>query len=371
MAGVYFHIPFCRSRCIYCDFFSSTSLTEKEKYVDALCEELKCRKDYLKGQIIRTVYFGGGTPSLLSASDFEKIFQTFNHCFPATYLESLEITLEANPDDITLPYLDSIKDLPFNRISLGIQSFNDSELQFLRRRHDSASAVNVVKRLQEAGFGNISIDLMYGLPGQTLSIWEKTLQQAVDLNVQHISAYHLSYEEDTQLFELMLRGNVCPVSEELSVQFFNVLIDTLSISGFEHYEISNFARQGYRSMHNTSYWNGEHYLGIGAAAHSYNGFERRWNRKSHDADYAMSDWEVEVLDEKTAYNDLIITGLRTKEGINLKKLISLFGNEKEKYCLKQAEKYIKNQMLESTGGHLRLTRKGLFVSDGIMSDLMI
>jgi oxygen-independent coproporphyrinogen-3 oxidase len=369
MAGIYIHIPFCKKRCLYCDFFSSTNMEEKEKYVDALCKELKNRKDYLQGQTIETIYFGGGTPTQLQAGDFEKIFDAMadSGLYP---LKKAEITLEANPNDITPHYLDTIRHLPFNRISLGIQSFDDKELHFLNRRHSADSAIQSIRLLQENGFENISIDLMYGLPEQNPAIWEKTLRKAINLNVQHISAYHLIYEENTSLFSLLEQGLVTPVEEELSVQFFEMLIDTLAESGFEHYEISNFAKPGYRSKHNSSYWTGIHYLGIGASAHSYNGISRQWNKKALGAAYEAQKSDREIIDEKTAYSDFIITRLRMMEGINLVELISLFGEEKKEYCLKQAQKYIRNQLLEIKNSHLRLTRKGLFVSDGIMSDLL-
>ncbi|MDR0864587.1 MAG: radical SAM family heme chaperone HemW [Candidatus Symbiothrix sp.] len=384
MAGIYFHIPFCKTRCVYCDFFSSTHTKEKADYVEAMCRELQERKDYLQGQAIETVYFGGGTPSQLSAKDFEKLFSVISSVarnltcpvgpteqsrFLAT-LEMTEVTLEANPDDITPAYLDSIKHLPFNRISLGIQSFNNAELKFLNRRHDAQSAIRAVQLCLEYGFQNISIDLMYGLPNQTLEIWEENIRQAIALDIQHVSAYHLIYEEGTPLFELLQQGRIQPVDEDVSVEMFTLLIDRLAEAGFEHYEISNFARPGFHSRHNSSYWNGTHYLGIGASAHSYNGVSRQWNKQVHGARYAMQGFEMERIEEKTAYNDFILTRLRTMKGIDLDELQSLFGEEKKNDCWKQAQKFLDNQLLEITGNRLRLTRKGIFVSDGIMSDLM-
>ncbi|MDR2056732.1 MAG: radical SAM family heme chaperone HemW [Dysgonamonadaceae bacterium] len=371
MSGIYFHIPFCRSRCIYCDFFSSTSLKEKELYVDVMCKELMDRKGYLPGQSIQTIYFGGGTPSQLSAQNFEKIFQTIDTCYPeiSENKKNLEITLEANPDDLSSEYLNLIKHLPFNRISLGIQSFNDKELRFLRRRHDSESAIRAIKQLQENGFSNISIDLIYGLPGQTLEIWEDNLAKALMLDIQHISAYHLIYEENTPLFQLLKQGLVEPVQEELSVQLFELLIQKLNEAGFEHYEIANFSKQGYRSKHNSSYWDGTHYLGIGASAHSYNGFSRQWNKKTEGPNYR--EVTKEILTSQMAYNDFIITRLRRVEGIELPELAMLFGEKMKGYCLEQAQKYIKDCLLEIKTNRLKLTKKGLFVSDGIMSALMI
>lgn len=366
MAGIYIHIPFCKKRCIYCDFFSSTDTRNIEKYVAALCEELRERKDYLQGKTIETVYFGGGTPSQLQAESLEMIFDTIR----TDLHPSAEITLEVNPDDITPSYIHSIKHLPFNRISVGIQSFDDRELLFLNRRHNSETATEAVKLLQKNGFENISIDLIYGIPEQTPAIWKANIQKAIALNVQHISAYHLTYEEGTPLFALLEQKQITPVDEALSLHFFETLIDILTDAGFEHYEISNFAQPGFRSKHNASYWNGTHYLGAGASAHSYNGVSRQWNQRIGTADYRTKGFEMEILDEKTAYNDFVLTRLRTKEGIDLNELESLFGENQKNYCLKQSRKYIENQMMEQANEHLRLTRKGVFVSDGVICDVM-
>ena len=374
MAGIYFHIPFCKTRCVYCDFFSSATKGAEngqvERYIEALCQELWERRDYLNGRPVETIYFGGGTPSLLSAGNFEKIFQTLTEInIDCTSLQ--EVTLEANPDDITLEYLDSLKNLPFNRISLGIQSLNEEELRFLKRRHDAQSAVRAVDLCQKQGFENISIDLMYGLPNQTMESWESTIQKAIALNVQHISAYHLIYEENTPLFDLLQQGNIQPVDEELSVALFETLIDQLADAGFEHYEISNFAQPGYFSRHNSAYWNGSPYLGIGASAHSYNGVSRQWNKRIPGADYRVQGMEIEMLDEKAVFNDFIITRLRTLKGIDLNELEHLFGEEKKDYCMQQAKKNLDNQSLKLENNHLRLTRKGIFISDGIMVELLV
>jgi oxygen-independent coproporphyrinogen-3 oxidase len=371
MAGIYFHIPFCKTRCLYCDFFSSTNPAEKEAYIEAMCQELHDRKDYLKGQTVETIYFGGGTPSQLSAKHFEKIFDALNRVPCTVYRVPIEITLEANPDDITPEYLDSIRHLPFNRISLGVQSFNDDELLFLNRRHDAQSAIRAVKLCQEKGFDNISIDLMYGLPRQTPDSWERSIRQAIDLDIQHLSAYHLIYEEGTALFRLVEQGQIHPVDEDMSVRLFESLIDRMTGAGLEQYEISNFAKPGCHSRHNAAYWDGTHYLGIGAAAHSYNGVSRQWNKPATGAGYREQGFEVELLDEKAMFNDFIITRLRTMKGIDLNELQSLFGEKKKDYGLKQAQPFIHNQLLEIVNEHLRLTRQGIFVSDGVMRELMI
>jgi len=339
----------------------------KGKYVDALCEELQERKDYLN-EPVETIYFGGGTPSLLSFSDFTKIFSTLYSVYGKD--ENREVTLEANPDDIIPDYLTTVQFFPFNRISLGVQSFDDGELKLLNRRHDAQSAVLAVKRLQQAGYNNISIDLIYGLPNQTPEIWNKTIRQAIDLQVQHISAYHLTYEEGTPLHKQLKAGSLVPVDEEMSNRLFEIVTDTLTAAGFEHYEISNFARPGFQSRHNVSYWDGTHYLGVGASAHSYNGFSRQWNKKTLMPDYRISGCEIEILDEKTKYNDFVITRLRMMKGMDLNELVVRFGESRKMYCLQQAQKYLATGLLYCEDNCLRLTRKGIFISDRIMSDLM-
>ncbi|MDR0681013.1 MAG: radical SAM family heme chaperone HemW [Dysgonamonadaceae bacterium] len=371
MAGIYFHIPFCKTRCVYCDFFSSTNKNAKEDYVKAMCKELQDRKDYLREQRVETVYFGGGTPSQLTAKNYDRLFETLYHCSYLVDNQEYEITIEANPDDITNEYLHSIRHLPFNRISLGIQSFNDYELKFLNRRHSAQSAIRAINLCKEYGFTNIGIDLMYGLPGQTQEIWMENIRQSILLNIKHVSAYHLIYEEETPLYKLWKQGFFNPVDEELSVKMFNTLIDSLAGAGFEQYEISNFARPGYPSKHNSSYWTGAYYLGIGASAHSYNGISRQWNKKIHGAQYINYKPEIELIDKKTAYNDFIITRLRTMKGINTDELSSLFGEKAKNDCRKKAKKFLNAGMLETVNNHLRLTGKGILVSDGIMSELMM
>ena len=367
MAGIYIHIPFCKQRCSYCDFFSTTESFRKAKYVNAICDELVERKDYLN-EPVETVYFGGGTPSLLSFADISKILYTLYFIYGEG--KDREVTLEVNPDDITPAYVETIKYFPFNRISLGVQSFNNRELQLLNRRHDAQSAIRAIELLQQSGYNNISMDLIYGLPEQNMEIWQQTLRQALDLQVQHISAYHLTYEEGTPLHRQLKEGGITPVDEELSNHLFEVLIDTLATAGFEHYEISNLARSGFQSRHNTSYWNGTHYLGIGASAHSYNGLSRRWNKKAITPDYWASGYEIELLDEKEKYNDYIITRLRMMKGMDLNELTTIFGESRKTYCLQQTQKYIADNRLQCENNHLKLTRKGVFIADSIMSDLM-
>lgn len=373
MAGIYIHVPFCKTRCIYCDFYTRTDLSPRNNYVSAVCKELELRRDYVKGEAIDTIYFGGGTPSQLSPNDFNRIFAAIHEHYRIS--PDAEITMEANPDDLSDKYLESVRTLPFNRLSIGIQSFNDQELGFLKRRHSARRAEEVVLQCKSMGYDNISIDLMYGLPNQTMDIWTKNLDAAISLDVNHISSYHLIYEQGTRLYRMFKIGDVKPVDEDLSVDMFSLMIDRLSSAGFEHYEISNFARNGLYSKHNTSYWLGKIYLGVGPAAHSYDGLNRAWNIASISK-YIKSLYdgglniETEYLDQHTRYNDFILTGMRTKWGVNLNVLEQQFGNQMKIYCLDNATKYMNQGYLTNEDNILKLTRSGIFISDGIMSDLM-
>jgi len=373
MAGLYIHVPFCIKRCLYCDFFSNTDMQVKEPYISALIKEMELRKEYIGEDPIETVYFGGGTPSQLSPEDFGQIFEAIRTHF--TIADQAEITLEANPDDIRPEYLEKLRELPFNRISMGIQSFNDNDLNFLNRRHQAVQAIQAVAWCKEYGYNNLSIDLIYGLPGQTLREWEHNIHEVIRLDIPHISAYHLTYEEDTQLYKLKDQGKIVPVEEEVSLEFFSLLIDQLTKAGFHHYEISNFAKPGYISRHNSSYWTGEKYIGLGPSAHSYNQENRCWNVSSLPAyiqgvNRGTPEIEYEILDPYTRYNDYIITGLRTYSGIQTEKLETLFGKQLKEYCMQQAIPYINRKLLLHENQMLRLSREGIFISDAIMSDLL-
>ena len=373
MAGIYIHIPFCKTRCIYCDFYSTTRSDLKERYIRALCRELRIRKDYLEGATIETIYFGGGTPSQLDEEDFRQVFATIEEVYGMEHCK--EITLEANPDDLTEEYVTRLHRLPFNRISMGIQTFDDVTLKLLNRRHNAMQAIEAVDRCRRAGFENISIDLIYGLPGETDERWERDLKQAGSLNVEHISAYHLTYEEGTRIYELLQAHRIREVDEESSVRFFSVLIDTLDAAGYEHYEISNFCRPGKYSRHNTSYWKGIPYLGCGPAAHSFNTHTREWNVASLE-EYMQGietdrrKFETEYQDKTTCYNECIMTCIRTLWGISLKYIEMEFGTEMWKYCMDMATPYLESGKLKIQDNHLCLTREGIFISDGIISDLM-
>ncbi|WP_036876684.1 radical SAM family heme chaperone HemW [Xylanibacter oryzae] len=374
MAGLYIHIPFCTSRCIYCGFYSTTLSEMKDKYVDAICKEIKLRKDYLIDEKIDTIYLGGGTPSTLSAEQLEKIFyciynDVYNGCKP------FETTIECNPDDVTEMFADTISRLPVNRISMGAQTFCDKRLRFLRRRHCANDVGIAVKRLRQIGIRNISIDLIYGFPNETLEDWQKDISEAIRLGIEHISAYSLMIEEGTPLYDMMESGKISEINEELSRKMYETLIDRMENAGFEHYEISNFAKEGKRSKHNSCYWNSTHYIGIGAAAHSYNGNSRQWNVS--DINEYIKNIEVgtipadkEILDFSTRYDDLITTALRTKDGINLNKLVKEFGIEYRDFLIDNAKQYTDRNLMIIDDNNIRISREGLFISDAIMRDLM-
>lgn len=373
MAGIYIHVPFCAKRCLYCDFYSNTEMSYKEPYLVALQQEMELRKEYLSGETIETIYFGGGTPSQLQAADFSRIFDTINRLFRVS--DDSEITLEANPDDLQPAYVGMLRQFPFNRISMGVQSFDDDDLRFLNRRHDSRQAVRAVELCREAGITNLSIDLIYGLPGQTVGRWERNLEAAIRLDVPHLSAYHLIYEEGTALYKLLEAGRVTPVEESVSVDLFTLLIDRLTAAGYLHYEISNFARPGCFSRHNSSYWLGKSYLGLGPSAHSYNQQERMWNVSSlpiyiAGMEQGIPNVEREPLPLETRYNDFIITGLRTMWGIDLEEMERRFGKRLVDYCRQEAATYLRRGLLSLKGSVMTLSRAGVFVSDGIMSDLL-
>lgn len=371
-AGVYIHIPFCKTKCTYCDFYSLINESRINDFVDNLCKEVQLRKDEIH-EPIKTIYFGGGTPSRLSKQHFEIIFETLFSNFNVE--STAEITIEANPDDLTTEYIKMLSQLPFNRLSIGIQSFDDNELKFLSRRHTASQAINSVKRCQMYGFNNISIDLMYGLPGQTTKIWEQNLKQATNLNIQHLSAYHLIYEKKTLMYSMLKIGKIQPVDEEVSTAMFSILIDWMTLHHFIHYEISAFAKEGYFSDHNMSYWKGNKYIGLGPAAHSFDGENRSWNISSLNRyikgiENEKPEQNSEHLNLNERYNEFILTGLRTMWGIDLSELKLHFGEDLYTYCIENAYKYINKKLLSIEGNNMKLTRGGIFISDGIMSDLM-
>jgi oxygen-independent coproporphyrinogen-3 oxidase len=374
MAGIYVHIPFCKRRCVYCDFYSTTHSEWRQQYVAALCHELTSRKDYLADEEVESVYLGGGTPSQLTLEQLRLILDTIYKVYRVR--ARAEVTMECNPDDLTPEYIAQLRTLPVNRLSMGIQTFHEPTLQLLQRRHTARQAIEAYRRCREAGFTNISIDLMYGLPGETLPRWQDDLRQALVLKPEHISAYHLIYEEGTALWRLREEHRVAEADEELSVSLFSTLIHTLRQAGYQHYEISNFCLPGLHARHNSGYWTGMRYLGCGPSAHSYNGTSRQWNASSL-AEYLQAyrqghpaPFEIEELDKDTRYNDFIITRVRTQWGLPLSQLRAEFGEAYYRDCMEMARPHLQQGTLVIEGDVMRLSEAGIFVSDGIMSDLL-
>ena len=373
MAGIYIHIPFCKQRCSYCAFYSTTLYNIREKYVDALCKELIMRKEYANGETIETIYLGGGTPSTLTMEQLQRICDTI---YATYHLSSTpEVTIECNPDDLTPEFLAQLKRLPFNRISMGVQSFNDTQLKRLGRRHNADKARQAVQNAREAGYDNISIDLIFALPGSTITEWEHDLDSAIALHPTHISAYNLTYEEGTPMHRALERGDFAELSEEENIEQFNMLITKLKQAGYLHYEISNFALPGCESRHNSSYWNDTTYIGCGAAAHSYNGTSRQWNiadiqQYIKGIESSVPDFEIEQLTEEERYNDTILTRLRTAKGIPLAWMKEKFNKELNNHLQRTAKKEIALGNLKNEDGHLSLTEKGIFISDAVIRELI-
>lgn len=373
MAGIYIHIPFCKSRCIYCGFYSTTLLDLRKKYINAVCREMELRKNYIR-EPFSTIYLGGGTPSLLDEAELTKLFLYINNVYDVD--RNAEITMECNPDDITPKFTNMLSHLPINRVSMGAQTFADSRLRLLHRRHNSDEVKHAVKLLREAGIKNISIDLMFGFPDESLSQWKEDISAALALNVEHISAYSLMYEEDTPLWKMLDTGKVKEIDEELSLTMFKELVCQLTDAGYEHYEISNFARPGYRSRHNSSYWHQVPYIGLGAAAHSFDLNSRQWNVADlklyiEEINNGIIPMEREELDNDTTFNDIITTALRTSDGIDLNTMETRLGKRYRNTLISAAGKHIEQGLLEIRHDRLRLTAEGIFISDMVMSDLMI
>lgn len=383
MAGLYIHIPFCKSRCIYCGFYSTTSLQLQDRYVEALCREMEMRSKDGKKQRndgererISTIYLGGGTPSLLSEANLHRLFDAIGNTFSLADLE--ETTIECNPDDVTEDYASMLSRLPVNRVSMGAQTFSDDRLHFLHRRHTAEEVGLAVERLRNVGIENISIDLMFGFPGETLDDWQQDINAALSLDVEHISAYCLMYEEGTPLYRMA--NTLKPIDDETERLMYDTLIDRLSRADYEHYEISNFARvrkshdakrSSLRSLHNSNYWNSTPYIGLGAAAHSFDIVSRQWNISNihtyiESIEQGIVPCEREIIDADTRYNDLITTALRTREGIILSSLKEKYRH----YLLDNAKSAIERGLLTIDDDRIHLTRQGLFVSDDVMSDLV-
>jgi oxygen-independent coproporphyrinogen-3 oxidase len=372
LAGIYLHIPFCKQACHYCDFHFSTSLATKPAFLAALKTEIQLRKPYLEGQEIQTIYFGGGTPSLLESSELQEILDEIYSCFAVA--SNAEITLEANPDDLTKAKLKALKESGINRLSIGIQSFRDEDLQFMNRAHNTSEALQCVKDAQELGFDNITIDLIYGIPELSEAAWKQNLQQAFNLNVQHVSAYCLTVEAGTALHHFVKTGKSKPVNEDEAAQQFEILCAEMKKHDFEQYEISNFCQSGFHSKHNSAYWQQKHYLGLGPSAHSFNGKSRQWN-VSNNRKYIKSInaqqpfFETETIAPETAYNEYVLTTLRTIWGCDAEFISTQFGDQYLAHLQQEAQPYFEQNLLQLKSGVITLTEEGKLLADKIASDL--
>jgi oxygen-independent coproporphyrinogen-3 oxidase len=374
MAGIYVHIPFCKKRCHYCDFYKTLDTGMAERYIRALVKEMSLQGDYLENRKVNTIYLGGGTPSVLSASQVREILEKLGAAFDIA--GDAEITMEVNPDDISRVYARDLKQAGINRISLGIQSWNDDILNFLNRRHTAAEADRALKDIQASGIDNISVDLIYGIPGLQSGQWKEDLQKTVNLDIKHISAYHLTIEEDTHFGKMKKEGKLEEISEEESERQFNMLSDICRKNSFVQYEISNFCKDEWYSIHNTNYWKQEAYLGLGPSAHSYDGESRQWNvadlqtyLRSLEKDSVPS--TVEVLTLKDKYNEYIMTSLRTMWGINIDMVEEKINKESRDYLSNLATRFVKYGMMTQKGNHLMLTDQGRMISDNIITELMM
>ena len=374
MAGIYIHIPFCRQACNYCNFHFSTSLHYKNEFVAALLKEIKLQSaaDYLQGQPIETIYFGGGTPSLLSIDELQQIMQTLQQQFIIT--ADAEITLEANPDDVTDEKLAGWKQLGFNRLSIGIQSLFEEDLQWMNRAHTAEEAKQVITKARAAGFNSFTVDLIYGTPGLTDEKWLSNINWVLQQNIHHLSCYALTVEEKTPLDKLIREHKKTDVDAEQQSRQFILLMNELNKAGFEHYEISNFAKPGYRSKHNSSYWKGVHYLGLGPSAHSFNAISRQWN-VANNQQYIQAlqqnkiPFEKEELTKEQQLNEYIMTSLRLLEGCNLTYVEQQFGIAAANELKVGAVAFVNNGQLTVTNNHLVLTQQGKLFADSIAADL--
>jgi oxygen-independent coproporphyrinogen-3 oxidase len=374
MAGIYIHIPFCRKACHYCNFHFSTSLKLKNDFIVALLKEIKIRKDYIGEETIETVYFGGGTPSLLLPQELECILLALKQQYRIA--ETAEVTLEANPDDIDDARLAAWQQMGINRLSIGVQSFFDEDLQWMNRIHHAGKAAESVEKAQQYGFYNISIDLIFGVPGLTDERWEQNIAQAIALNIPHLSCYALTVEPRTALQKMIAQKKKDDVIPDDQARQFLLLMERLTEAGYEQYEISNFSKPGFRSRHNSSYWQGSTYLGLGPSAHSFNGSSRQWNI-ANNALYIQHmgigtpSSETEVLSTEQQLNEYVMISLRTIEGIDLDRLSRQFSSSDTARVLELSEKYARQGKIKIDQGRIRLTPEGRLFADGIAADLFV
>lgn len=380
MAGIYIHIPFCKQACHYCDFHFSTSLKKKEEMIAALQTEIALRKDEFASEVVETIYFGGGTPSILSVSDLEAIIQTVYQHYAV--VSNPEITVEANPDDLhstSENIFEAYKRIGVNRLSIGVQSFFEEDLKLMNRAHNSEEAIKSITEATQY-FDNITIDLIYGIPNMSNERWLQNIQTALDFGIPHISSYALTVEPKTALDTFIKKGIVPQVDDEVAQEHFNILVAKLAQNGFVHYELSNFGKEGFFSKNNTAYWLGKKYIGIGPSAHSYDGVHRSWN-VANNTKYIKTiqqndlPSEIETLSTTDRYNEAVMTGLRTIWGVDIARVETDFGKNYKAYMLQQAKKHIENELLqvvvEANTTVLKTTTKGKFLADGLASDLFL
>jgi oxygen-independent coproporphyrinogen-3 oxidase len=374
-AGIYLHIPFCKQACVYCNFHFSTSLKYKDDVVKAMLQEIAMQRDYLQGQPIETVYFGGGTPSLLSADEINLLFDTIAKNYKVDHIK--EFTLEANPDDLDKQYLKELRSTPVNRFSIGVQSFREEDLQYMKRAHTASQADYAIKAAQDAGFTNLSIDLIYGTPGLSDKTWKENLQVVKALDIPHFSSYALTVEEKTALHHDILHKKSAPVNPNQAAAQFEILMEQAAVMGYEHYEISNLARPGHHAVHNTNYWRGHHYLGIGPAAHSFNGTSRRWNvannmlyTKTIMQDHKLA-YEEEALTKTEHLNEYIMTSLRTMWGCDLGRIEQEWGSSYADEVEKSSHLFQEKKWLTQNERILQLTSAGKLFADRIAGELFI
>jgi oxygen-independent coproporphyrinogen III oxidase len=372
MAGIYLHIPFCRQACYYCDFHFSTNTTRQQEMVDAICSEIQLQRHYLGTEIVHSIYFGGGTPSMLTAVQLDSIISTLHHQF--AIVPDAEITLEANPDDLTSQKLISLRSSGINRLSLGIQSFNDKILQSLNRSHTSQRGLEAYLAARETGFTNISVDLIYAIPGETQRDWQQDIDQAIQLHPEHISSYSLTIEEKTVFGRWATQGKLKPETDDNAALQLEMLVESLTAAGYEQYEVSNFARPGFYSQHNSSYWKQEPYLGIGPGAHSYNLHTRQFNiRNNHLYIRAIEGGEIpaehEVLTRQDQINEYLLTTLRTQWGADLKLLRQNFDYNLPEIHFPYIKTLVESNLAVLVNDNLTLTKSGKLLADKIAADL--
>ena len=371
MSGIYIHIPFCKQACHYCDFHFSTSMKKKDEMVLALAKEIRMCKNEFENDTIETIYFGGGTPSVLTTTEIQFLIDAVYESYSVS--ENPEITLEANPDDLSNERIIELSKTPINRLSIGIQSFFEDDLTMMNRAHNSAEAIECLEEATKY-FDNISLDLIYGIPGMSNGKWKQNIETALSFGIPHISSYALTVEPKTALSKLIQTGKIAKPQDEVAEEHFKILVETLENNGFIHYELSNFGKENYFSKNNSAYWLGKKYLGIGPSAHSYDGISRSWN-VSNNAIYLKSldenklPSEIEILSKSDRYNEYIMTGLRTIWGVSLDRIATEFGIEYLNYLQKQAQKFLDDDLLSIENNVLKTTRKGKFLTDGIASDL--